>query len=41
MFERAEITGYEKPSEVSENSDLFRGLDVQLEAERVVIKLES
>jgi hypothetical protein len=41
MFEQAEITGYEKPSEASEKSDLFRGLDVQLEAERAVIKLES
>ena len=41
MFEQAEITGYEKPSEVSESSELFRGLDVQLRAERAVIKLES
>ena len=41
MFEQAEINGYEKPSEVSENSDLFRGLDVQLDTERAVFKLES
>jgi hypothetical protein len=41
MFEQAEITGYEKPSEVSENSDLFRGLEIQLKAECAVIKLKS
>ena len=41
MLKPIKITGYEKPSEVSENSDLFRGLDVQLRAERAVIKLES
>jgi hypothetical protein len=41
MFEQAEITGYEKPSEASKCSELFRGLDVQLGAERAVIKLKS
>lgn len=40
MFEHAEITGYEKPSEASDSSELFRGLDAQLKAERAVIKLE-
>ena len=41
MFEQAEIAGYEKPSEASESSELLRGLDVQLGAERAVIKLKS
>jgi len=41
MFEQTEITGCEKPSEASESSELFRGLNVQLRAERAVIKLGS
>lgn len=41
MFEQAEINGYEKPPEASECTEHFRGLNVQLRAERTVIKLES